>query len=94
MIIGRRCTPELVAVTPARYMVTHEHPFLSWSPPPGHYDYLPAAGWTLRAAFDPFTSTPPQPAGYSTGDAFYMPYDNLGTITRGGPIVRIWEKAD
>ncbi len=89
-----RCTPELAAPASARYLVTHEHPFLPWSPPPGHYDFLPAAGWQLRAAFDPFTSTPPQPAGYFTGDAFYMPYDHLATIQRGGPIVRIWERAD
>ena len=49
---------------------------------------------TLTAVFEPFTSGgesgQPEPY-YFAGDAFYLPFTKLGSVERGGPILRIWE---
>jgi hypothetical protein len=89
-----RCWPGPMPPVTSHWLVTNEHPFLPWSPPPGHYAAILGGAWRLRAVFDPFTSEPPPAGYYFRGDAFYLPFTGLTTVERGGPIVEIWERAD
>jgi 4-amino-4-deoxy-L-arabinose transferase-like glycosyltransferase len=86
------CSPR--AVRGARYLITHEHPALvQYS---NVTDELRAfLGERAReiATFDPFVPGDHEPY-YFSGDAFYLPFTELDSVERGGPIVRIWELSD
>jgi hypothetical protein len=88
------CSRAELGSTRASYLVTHEHPRLGWSAPPGHYRSVLDERWRPVAVFDPFTSAPPAGAYFHDGDAFYIPYTGLDAVERGGPIVTVWEKSD
>jgi hypothetical protein len=88
------CSRAEIADARPDYVVTHEHPVLGWSSPAGHFRDVLGASWRPAAVFDPFAGASGGAAYYFTGDAFYMPYTGLGTVTHGGPIVTVWEKSD
>ena len=88
------CSPEEIASTRSSYVVTHEHPVLGWSAPVGRARDMLGDRWRAVAVFDPFAGAREGPAYYFVGDAFYMPYTGLDTVTRGGPIVTVWERSD
>jgi hypothetical protein len=88
------CSRAEIAASRAAYLVTDEHPVLGWSAPAGHYRDVLKDGWRAVAVFDPFAEASAGPAYYFVGDAFYVPYTGLDTVTRGGPIVTVWERAD
>jgi hypothetical protein len=74
------------------YLVTHEHPYLPWSFSKGTFERLLGKDWRRIALFDPFDGGSGKAATYSTGDAFFMPYSGLSSVTRGGPIIAVWER--
>lgn len=78
----------------AAYLVTHEHPVLGWSAPAGHYRSVLDDRWRPVASFDPFSGSAAGGAYYHVGDAFYVPYTGIGSVTSGGPIVTVWERSD
>jgi hypothetical protein len=88
------CTRAEIAASRASWLVTHEHPALGWSAPAGHYREVVEDRWRAVALFDPFAGASGGRAYYFGGDAFYMPYTGLDTVTRGGPVVTVWERSD
>lgn len=88
------CSREELATNAAPYLVTHEHPLLGWSAPTGHYRSVAGGRWRPVAIFDPFSGAGTGGARFHAGDAFYIPYTGLDAVTRGGPIVTIWERTD
>jgi hypothetical protein len=88
------CSRAEIAAARASYVVAHEHPVLGWSAPAGHYREVLGDRWRLAAVFDPFAGASGGKAYYFTGDAFYMPYTGLDTVSGGGPTVTIWERRD
>lgn len=87
------CNPSALAQLTRPYLVTHEHPKLPWSFPLGAFDRLTQDRWRKIAVFDPFVGGSGGTAVYSTGDAFFMPYSGLDTVTRGGPVITVWERS-
>ena len=89
------CTPESVEATGARFLITHEHPKLvNYSRLSDDMRTFLARGAREIAAFDPFASdnrSGEREPYYFSGDAFYLPFTELGSVERGGPIVRIWD---
>jgi dolichyl-phosphate-mannose-protein mannosyltransferase len=77
----------------APYLVTHEHPRLGWAPS-GHYRGALDERWRPVATFSPFSGASVGDAHFHGGDAFYIPYTGLDAVTRGGPVVTVWEKSD
>jgi hypothetical protein len=88
------CSRADIADARPDYVLSHEHPVLGWSAPAGHLRDVLGESWRPAAVFDPFADAGGGAAYYFTGDAFYMPYTGLGTVTHGGPIVTVWEKSD
>ena len=88
------CSRAEIASARSEYVVTHEHPVLGWSAPAGHYRDVLGESWRPAAVFDPFAGARKGSAYYFTGDAFYLPYVGLDTVSRGGPVVTIWERSD
>jgi hypothetical protein len=87
-----RCSTPDVASSGVRYLVSHEHPVLPWSPPIGHYRERLRRDWRERVRFDPFRAGHAKRGVYFKGDAFYLPFTALDSVERGGPLVRIWER--
>ena len=88
------CSRAEIASTPARYLVTHEHPQLGVWAPSGYYRGVLGDRWRAIAVFDPFSEAGPAGAHFHRGDAFYIPYTGFDAVTRGGPLVTVWEKSD
>ena len=88
------CAPEAVAAAEARFLITHEHPKLVFSRLSDDMRTFLARGAREIATFDPFTSgnrSGEREPYYFSSDAFYLPFTELGSVERGGPIVRIWD---
>jgi 4-amino-4-deoxy-L-arabinose transferase-like glycosyltransferase len=85
------CTLEPVRGATARYLITHEHPYLSGFSRIGEglRDWLEAEAEPL-AVFDPFRKAEDRAPYFYPHDAFYIPFTGLGAVDRGGPVVRIW----
>lgn len=85
------CGPQAVEATGAQFLITHEHPNLSnHSRVSDDMRSFLERGAREIASFDPFASSNREPY-YFLHDAFYLPFTELGTVERGGPIVRIWD---
>jgi 4-amino-4-deoxy-L-arabinose transferase-like glycosyltransferase len=86
------CRPEAIQETRARYLVTHEHPALT------KYSSvdLETKRWleqtaAVRARFDPFREKGSKTPYFYFSDAFYLPLAGFVGVTRGGPVITIWE---
>jgi len=88
------CTPEAVRGTGARFLITHEHPVItSYSEVSGEMKAFLAEHASPRIVFDPFRGTPSVLPYFYPSDAFFLPISHFGTLTRGGPIVTVWERS-
>ena len=74
------------------YLVTHEHDQLSGFSRvhPEISDWLETHAM-MAATFDPYVRDPTTEPFFYGSDAFYIPYSGFGAMTRGGPIISIWQ---
>jgi len=85
------CNVSEVRGVNARYVVTHEHPFVGLAVPPDLESWLRAHG-SVEARFDPLRDDVDDSRPYFyRDDAFYLPISGFGRLDRGGPIVTVWE---
>ena len=85
------CSIDDVRSTEARYLITHEHPYVRFSALRGEVKEWLATDARLLAVFDPFRAGARVTPFFYRDDAFYLPWSGFGAVDRGGPILRIWE---
>lgn len=86
------CSPETVLEAGGRYLITHDHPYLTnYSRVSEQLERLLRQRARPLAKFDPFRQGASERPYFYKGDAFYLPFAGLAAMERGGPIVTIWE---
>jgi len=85
------CAPASVEGAGGSYLVTSEHPQLSGfaSVDPRLQRYLEERARRL-AEFQPFRNGATVKPYFYPGDAFFLPFTDLGAMERGGPEVAVW----
>jgi hypothetical protein len=85
------CSVKRIRSSSARYLITHEHPYLTGfsRAPDGLVEWLEEEAESL-VEFGPFRDGVERTPYFYPADAFYIPYTGLGTVARGGPVIRIW----
>ncbi len=76
----------------ASYLVTHEHDQLAGFSRvhPEISDWLETHAM-MAATFDPYNGDATTEPFFYGSDAFYIPFSGFGAMTRGGPIMSIWQ---
>jgi 4-amino-4-deoxy-L-arabinose transferase-like glycosyltransferase len=88
-----RRNPNLDPALGIAWVLTHEHPAITYSHPPDGFAAL-TPQLRLVATFNPFTGIEAPPSAvFETQDAFYVPIAGFDGVVRGGPLIRIYAVA-
>jgi len=87
------CSPAAVTSERARYVITHEHPQVSaYSRISDEMRRFLEQSAEARVVLDPFVEGHTGEPYFYGGDAFFLPISDFSSLSRGGPIVTIWER--
>lgn len=84
------CSADAIRDSGASYVVSHEYPPLGQALSAETSKILHERG-RVAASFDPFREGATEEPFFYRADTFYLPISGFSALTRGGPIVTIWE---
>jgi hypothetical protein len=87
-----RCDLDDILASGVPYLVTNRHPYHQWATivSPSASAWLEDHAERL-IVLDPFRDQTVVEPYFFRRDIFYVPYDGIGAVERGGPIVEIWK---